>query len=75
MSHLSSAMRQIPPEDLEQEIRILKSHAVVDTPTPRSVCLERNLNAEALMYLKQHCGYNTDGSLAEIVQANAILID
>ena len=73
--NLMKAMRQISREEIEQEVRVLKSHAVVDTPTHRSVTLERDFNDDAMKYLKVHCGYGNDAALAQLVQATAELTD
>ena len=75
ISTLVKAMRQIPKEEIEQEVRILKSHAIVKKPTHSSVSLERNFSEGALDYLKEHCGFGTDAAVADIIRANGMLID
>ena len=60
ISRLGRGLRNITSEALQQQLRILKAHAVITTPTHRSVALERNLNEEAIHYLIQQCEYSNE---------------
>ena len=75
MSKLQRALRGMTREEILQEVRLLKSHAVVDQPSNGAVALEREFSVEALEYLKSSCEYSTDAAIAQIVQANDQLID
>ena len=73
LSKLKISMRDITREVLVEQIQILKSFAVVETPSHGSVCLERELTQEAITYLRTKCNFKEDVDIARLVQLNGSL--
>ena len=56
-SKLNHSLGGITLETLENQVRILESHAVVTCPTRKSVELTRNLSLDVQTYLIAHCSF------------------
>ena len=73
LSKLRAGLRDITQEDMMTQIKILKSFAVIETPTHGSVALERELTQEAITYLKTKCNFVADEDIARLIHANGLL--
>ena len=74
ISRLQRSFREINSEILQQQLLILKSQAVITSPTLRSVALERRIGAHAVQYLSEKCDYSIE-ELRALHTANANLRD
>ena len=59
-SKLNHSLGSITKETMENQVRILESHAVVTCPTRRSVELTRNLSPDVQTYLIGHCNFTPE---------------
>ena len=75
ISKLERALGSMGKEDLHEEIKILKSHAIIKRPTHKTVALEREFTEAAMKFLKSSCLYNTDEEVASMMQSNNNLTD
>ena len=72
ISKLDKAIAEMTRAEIEQQIRILKSQAVLTSRSRQSVELERNLNDGALAYLKNECNFS-DEHLAKLLNSIELL--
>ena len=75
ISKLTRGLGSMTKEDVHEEIKILKAHAIINQPTHKTVALERDFTEGAMQYLKTSCLYNTDEEIATIIQSNNYLTD
>ena len=74
LSKLNSSFGEYTRPEIETQVNILKSHAVVDKPTNRSVALARSFSITAREYLKKECNF-LDTEITELKERNGNLTD
>ena len=72
ISKLKAAFADISRDEIEEQIAILQSHAVVVKPTNKSVELCRAMGATALEFLKTQCNYSP-ADLETLLVRNSVL--
>ena len=74
ISMLGKSFADINTEEMEQQLRILRSQGLITAPTHRSVSLERNLSPNAVQFLRESCNF-ADDDIAALLAANPNLTD
>ena len=74
ISMLGKSFADINTEEMEQQLRILRSQGLITAPTHRSVSLERNLGPNAVQFLRESCDF-ADDDIATLLAANTNLTD
>ena len=74
ISKVKESLQSISPDEIEEQLKILTVHVVIEKPSRKSARLIRNLSNNAKEYLRSECLYS-DNEIALLIREIATLAD